>query len=103
MAFDHGCMGRACEAVMRRISEAAALADAVLEMEALREAEPEAASEKAIRGLWRELSEAGFPVCADVLWRPAPGGDVWLGVGGSGGSAEDLREFVEARSAWRVV
>lgn len=111
VAFDLECMGRAMEAVMRRISEAAALSDAVLEMRVAREAEPKSAREADVRGLMRELSEAGFPVRADVLWTPAPwtpapwtpapGGDVWLGIGGDG--AEALRAFVEESTVWRAL
>ncbi len=101
MALDPESMGRACEAVMRRISEAAALSDAVLDMRVAREAEPMAACEGAVRDLIRELSGAGFPVRVDVLWTPAPGGDVWLGVGGAGEGA--LRAFIEQSAAWRAL
>lgn len=101
MALDRGCMGRAVEAVMRRVSEAAALLDAALEMRAVREAEPEAASEEMVYSLGRDLSEAGFPVYTGVLWSPSPGGDVWLGEDGE--YAEALRDFIEARPAWRAV
>ncbi|MGI8541041.1 MAG: hypothetical protein ACR2N0_14920 [Rubrobacteraceae bacterium] len=103
MAFDRGCMGRAVEAVMRRVSEAAALSDAILEMKVERGAEPMVACEEAVRDLTRELSGAGFPVRAEVLWRPAPGGDVWLGVGGGEDGEKFLRAFIEESTAWRAL
>lgn len=103
MALDLGCMGRAVEAVMRRISGASALLDAALEMRAVREAEPEAASEEAVSALSRDLSYAGFPVYTGVLWSPSPGGEVWLGVGEGEEASEALRAFVEAHPVWRVL
>lgn len=98
MAFDRGRMGRAVEAVMRWMSEEAAILDAVLEMRALRVAEPKSADEEAVSKLRRELSGAGFPVCTDLLWQPSPGGDVWLGADGK--HADALRDFIEAHSEW---
>ncbi len=104
MALDRECMGSAVEAVMRRISEAAALLDAVLEIKVVRGADPKSADEEAVAEMHRELSEAGFPVRMDVLWRPPSGGDVWVGCCGEDGEyAESFRNFIEARSAWRVV
>lgn len=100
MAFDRGCMGRAVEAVMRRIAEAAALLDAALEMRAVRVSEPVAASEETVSSLGRDLAHAGFPARTGVLWSPSPGGEVWLGVGED---AEDLKAFIEAHPAWRAL
>ncbi len=88
---------------MRRVCEAAALCEAILEMKVARGAEPEAASEEAVSRLACELSGAGFPARAGVLWRPSPGGDVWVGSGEDGECADALRGFIEARPAWRVM
>lgn len=112
-AFDEESLGRAVESVMRRICEAAAMLDAVLEMRVAREARPRVASEGAVCGLVRDLTDAGFPVfteAAEVLRSSAPDSDVWLGVGGAGengGSesdlAESLRAFLEAHPGWELV
>lgn len=102
MALDAKYMGGAVEAVMRRMSEAAALFDAILETRVARRAEPRAASGEAVASLARDLSDAGLPVCMDILWSPSPGCDVWLGVGEAGEGAEALREFIGAHPAWRA-
>lgn len=96
MALDEGLMGSAVEAVMRELSAAAALADAVLEARVARVAAPAEACEIAVADLVRDLRGAGFEVREEGLWLPAPEGEVWVG-------GEEVARWLEAHPRWMVL
>ena len=92
-------LGSALDAVLRRVTTAAALTEAVLEVEAVRWATPKAASPPALQALARDLWEAGFQVRFGPSWVPAPGADVCVGVGGA---SPDLGDFLSTHPSWRI-
>jgi hypothetical protein len=93
-------LGSALDAVLRSVAKAAALTEAVLEVEAVRRATPKAASPRALQELARDLWEAGFPVRFGPSWTPAPRADVCVGVGGAN---RDLGDFLSTHPSWRIV
>lgn len=92
-------LGAALERVMRDISVAAALSDAVLEMRARRVAPPRAAPPDALQALALDLWTAGFSVRFAPSWTPAPAGAVGLGLGGAG---DGLRGFLADHPSWKM-
>ena len=98
-AFTQQELGSALDAALRDVTTAAALTEAVLEVEAVRWATPKAASPRALQELARDLWEAGFPVRFGPSWTPAPGADVCVGVGGAN---RDLGDFLSTHSSWRI-
>jgi len=93
-------LGSALDAVLRSVAKAAALTEAVLEVEAVRRATPKAASPRALQELARDLWEAGFPIRFGPSWTPAPEADVCVGVGGAN---RDLGDFLSTHPSWRIV
>ena len=91
-------LGSALDAALRGVSTAAALTEAVLEVEAVRWATPKAASQRALQELARDLWEAGFPVRFGPSWTPAPGADVCVGAGAN----RDLEDYLSAHPSWRI-
>ena len=92
-------LGSALDAVLRSVTTAAALTEAVLEVEAVRWATPKAASARALQEVARDLWEAGFPVRFGPSWTPAVGADVCVGVGGAN---RDLGDFLSTHPSWRI-
>jgi hypothetical protein len=92
-------LGSALDAVLRSMTTAAALTEALLEVEAVRWATPKVGSPRALQALARDLWEAGFPVSFGPSWTPAPGADVCVGVGGAD---RDLGAFLSAHPSWRI-
>ena len=92
-------LGAAFEGVMRDISVAAALSDAVLEIRATRVAPPRPAPPDALQALARDLWDSGFPVRFASSWTPAPAGAVGLGVDGM---AERMRGFLAHHPSWKL-
>ena len=92
-------LGSALDVVVRCVTTAAALTEAVLEVEAVRWAIPEAASARALQVLARDLWEAGFQVRFGPSWTPAPGADVCVGVGGAN---RELKDYLSAHPSWRI-
>ncbi len=91
-------LGWALDAVLRSVTTAAALSEAVLEVEAVRWATPKVGSARALQALARDLWEAGFPVCFGPSWTPAPGADVCVGAG----TNRDLGDFLFKHPSWRI-
>ena len=92
-------LGSALDAVVRSVMTAAALTEAVLEVEAVRWATPKAASPRALQELARDLWEAGFAVRFGHSWAPAQGADVCVGVGGAN---RNLGDFLSTHPSWRI-
>ena len=92
-------LGSALDAVIRGVTTAAALTEAVLEVETVRLAIPKVGSPRALQALARDLRGAGFPVRFGPSWTPAPGADVCVGVGGAN---RDLGDFLSTHPSWRI-
>jgi hypothetical protein len=91
-------LGSALDAVVRTVTTAAALTEAVLEVEAVPCVTPKATSPRALQELARDLWGAGFPVRFAPSWTPAPGADVCVGVGAN----RDLGAFLSTHPSWRI-
>ena len=72
-------LGRGLEGVLRAVTTAASLTEAVLEVETVRSVVPSVASPRALEGLARDLWEGGFPVRFAPSWTPVVGADVAVG------------------------
>lgn len=90
-------LGGAFESVMRRVSDAATVSGAVLEMRVLREAPPRPFRPDLVQALATDLWRAGFPVRFGPCWEPVGGAGLALGVGGG---EEGLLEFLRDHPEW---
>lgn len=97
-ALTQADLGAALEAVLRALTTAAVLTEAVLEVGAVRSVAPRVASREALEGLARDLWEAGFPVRFEPSWTPAPPAEAYLGVAGR----DDLRVFLRSHPSWSL-
>ncbi|MBA3610929.1 MAG: hypothetical protein H0W54_05880 [Rubrobacter sp.] len=97
LAFDEARRSRLLEETLRSITNYAALSGAILEMRAVRTARPIISSPQAVEELARDLWHAGLRVRFGRSWRPSPGADVCVGIGG------DLERRLREHPAWRVV
>jgi hypothetical protein len=89
----------ALEVVLRSVTAHAALTEAVLEIRAVRLADPSAVPSPLVEALARQLSDAGLRPSFGPSWTPAPGADLSVGTRG----LEDAFEtFVGANPAWRL-
>jgi len=95
-ALTQADLGAALEAVLRALTTAAALTEAILEVGAVRSVPPRVASPRALERLARDLWEAGFSVRFEPSWTPAPAAEAYLGVGGR----DDLCEFLRSHPSW---
>ena len=91
-------LGPALECALRALTAASALAEAVLEVGAVRTVPPGVASARALEELARDLWDAGFRVRFGPSWSPAPGENVCVGVGGDPG----LPEFLRSHPSWSI-
>jgi len=99
LALSERDLGSALETILRSMTIAAALSDALLETRAARVVPPHSAPASALQALALDLWSAGFPVRFAPSWTPLPGGRIGLGVGGS---EEELRRFLEAHPSWEM-
>ena len=97
-AFTQQELGSALEAVLRSVTTAAALTEAVLALEAVRSVTPKAPSPHALQELARDLWEEGFPVRFAPSWRLAPQADACVGAG----TNRDLGAFLSRHPSWRI-
>lgn len=95
-ALEAAELGSTLEAVLRALTAAAALTEAVLEVDAVRTVAPRVSAPPALEELARDIWAAGFWVRFGPSWTPAPPADVCVGVGDDGG----LREFLGSHPAW---
>ena len=95
-AFSRPELGSALEAVLRSVTAAAGLTEAMLEVGAVRAVPPRVASPRAVEMLARDLWNAGFAVRFGPTWAPAPEADVYVGSGGG------LGEFLRSHPSWRI-
>jgi hypothetical protein len=97
-AFKPSELGWALEGVLRAVTEAAALTEAMLEVGSVRSVPPGVASAQALEQLARDIWGAGFPVRFGPSWTAATGADVWVGIGGDGG----LQAFLRSHPSWSI-
>jgi hypothetical protein len=93
-------LGSALEAVLRSLTIAAALSDAVIETSAVRSTPPGSVPATTLQRLALDLWDAGFGVRFAPSWMPVPPGAVGLGVSGS---EQEIGGFLEAHPSWRAV
>ena len=91
-------LGRALERVLRAVASAAALTEAVLELETVRCVAPGVASPRALEALARDLWAGGFRVRFAPSWTPVPGAEVAVG-----GADRELEAFLLSHPRWEVV
>jgi hypothetical protein len=100
MALSEAVLGSALEGVLRSLTIAAALDDAVLETSAARLQPVRPAPSGPLQTLALDVLEAGFPVRFAPTWTPLAQGEIGLGVGGA---EEKLRAFLGAHPSWGAV
>jgi hypothetical protein len=98
-AFCERNLRRAVDSVLRAISAASALSEAVLEARAVRVASPSATPATALEVLARDLRDAGFPVSFGRFWAAANDAGICVGTGGDPG----FREFLGEHPTWGMI
>ncbi len=99
LALSEEDLGSALETVLRSLTIAAALSDAVLETRAARVAPVRLAPATALQALALDLRDWGFAVRFAPTWTPVAEDEVGLGIGGA---ERELRSFLEAHPSWRM-
>lgn len=99
LALTEEDLGSALESVLRGITAAAALSDALLESRVLRVARPRATPQDVLEALALDLWAAGFSVRFAPSWKPVPAGTVALG---GGGDEDGLGDFLANHPAWNA-
>jgi len=100
LALSEADLGCALEKVLRSLTIAAALDDAILEASAARLEPVRPAPAGPLQSLALDVLEAGFPVRFAPTWTPLSEGEIGLGVEGA---QEKLRAFLDAHPAWSMV
>jgi hypothetical protein len=100
LALSEGDLGSALESVLRSLTIAAALADAILETSAVRRQPVRAAPAGPLQTLALDVREAGFPVRFAPTWTPLSEGELGLGVGGA---ERRLRAFIGSHPSWSMI
>lgn len=88
----------ALDAALRSVTAHAALTEAVLEIQAIRLAEPSVTPPKLVKKVARHLSEHGLRPSFGPSWTPAPGAGASVG---ARGLEEALKEIFRAHPALR--
>jgi hypothetical protein len=99
LALSEADLGSALENVLRSLTIAAALADAILETSAARLEPVRPAPAGPLQTLALDVLEAGFPVRFAPTWTPLAEGELGLGVRGA---EENLKAFIRAHPSWRL-
>jgi hypothetical protein len=99
LALTQRDLGLALETVLRSLTDAAALSDALLETRVARVAQPRATPSRAVQALAVDLWDAGFPVRFGPSWTPATGGAVAVGFRGA---EAELRRFLGTHPSWEM-
>ncbi len=100
LALSEDDLGSALDRVLRTLTTAAALCDAVLETRAARVARVRAAPAATLQALALDVRGAGFSVRFAPTWTPLAEGEIGLGIGGA---ERELRGFLEEHRAYRMV
>jgi hypothetical protein len=99
LALSEADLGSALENVLRSLTIAAALTDAILESSAARLQPVRPVPAGPLQTLAFDVLEAGFPVRFAPTWTPLSEGELGLGVGGA---EEGLRAFLAAHPSWSM-
>ena len=99
LALSEADLGRALENVLRSLTIAAALDDAILESSATRLEPVRVAPAGPLQTLALDVLDAGFPVRFAPTWTPLSEGELGLGVGGA---EERLRAFIAEHPSWSM-
>jgi hypothetical protein len=100
LALSDAELGNALENVLRSLTVAAALEDAILETSAARLEPVRPAPAGPLQTLALDVLDAGFPVRFAPTWTPLSEGELGLGVGGA---EERLLAFLAAHPSWSTV
>lgn len=100
LALSEADLGSALEKVLRSLTIAASLADAVLETSATRLEPARPAPSGLLQTLALDVLEAGFPVRFAPTWTPLSEAEIGLGVGGA---EEEMGRFVSSHPYWSMV
>jgi hypothetical protein len=92
-------LGCALETLLRSLTIAAALSDAVLETRAARVAPVRPCPAATLQALALDLRDAGFSVRFAPTWTPVAEGEIGLGISGA---EQELMSFLEAHPSWRM-
>lgn len=99
LALSEDDLGSALDTILRALTTAAALSDAVLESRAARVAPVRPAPAVALQALALDVCEAGFPVRFAPTWTPLGEGEIGLG---TCGAERELRDFICGHHAYRM-
>ena len=99
LALSEGDLGSALETILRSLTIAAALSDAILETRAACVAPVRPAPAETLQALALDVREAGFPVRFAPTWMPLAEGEIGLGVSGK---EQELRGFLEGHPSYRL-
>ena len=99
LALSEADLGSALENVLRSLTIAAALADAILKTSAARLEPVRSAPAGPLQTLALDVLEAGFPVRFAPTWTPLSEGEVGLGVGGA---ERRMRAFIGTHPSWSM-
>ncbi len=94
-------LGLALETVLRSLTVAAALSDALMETRVLRVTPPKATPSRIVQTLALDLWRAGFPVRFGRSWTPVPD-PAAVAVGFGGAQAQELARFLETHPSWEM-
>jgi len=98
-AFTEPDLSRTVEWVLRSISTAAALSEAVLEARAIWIGSPVVTPATVLEALAMDLRSAGFPVSFGRSWSPVPNVEAAVG---TGGAEPDFVEFLRGHPSWEI-
>jgi hypothetical protein len=100
LALSEADLGSALETVLRSLTIAAALSDAVLKTRAIRVTPVLPAPVAALQALAMDVRRAGFPVRFAPTWTPLAEGEIGLGIRGA---ERELQSFLEAHPSWCTI
>jgi hypothetical protein len=99
LALSEGDLGSALETILRSLTIAAALSDAIFETRAACVAPVRPAPAETLQALALDVRKAGFPVRFAPTWMPLAEGEIGLGVSGK---EQELRGFLEGHPSYRL-
>ena len=99
LALSEGDLGSALETILRSLTIAAALSDAILETRAACVATVRPAPAETLQALALDVRKAGFPVRFAPTWMPLAEGEIGLGVSGK---EQELRGFLKGHPSYRL-
>ena len=97
LALSEGELGSALQTILRTLTTAAALTDAVLETRAARVVPVRPAPAAALQALALDVRAAGFPVRFAPTWTPLGDNEIGLGICGA---ERELRDFICGHNAY---